>query len=83
VLRAKADFFERRGRKGFAECAEGGKRKPKEDKEEKYIEFYLKLQTAFSFLVLFLYFFFAPFAKPSRPLRSKKSPYFPHRKKYK
>jgi S-disulfanyl-L-cysteine oxidoreductase SoxD len=74
-----AGSFERRGRKGFAECAKEVKEKMN---TKKYLSFsLLRLQLVlsfrFSFLKSFLYFFFAPFAKPLRPLRSKISSWFP------
>jgi hypothetical protein len=58
-------FFERRRREGFAENA-------KEDKEKTaLVSMPIQKHFRYSFLYSFGIFFFAPFAKPSRPLRSK------------
>jgi hypothetical protein len=56
-------FFARRGREGFAENAKEGKEKETKIQENKIFN----ISFLYSFCI-----FFAPFAKPSRPLRSKK-----------
>jgi hypothetical protein len=62
-------FFARRGREGFAENAKEGKERETKIQENKI--FNLIPNFEISFLYSFC-IFFSPFAKPSRPLRSKK-----------
>jgi S-disulfanyl-L-cysteine oxidoreductase SoxD len=72
--------FERRGREGFAESAKEYKNKMKTKNLNIYFEFsqstiFFKFSTLSAGLIYFWYFFgiffSAPFANPSRPLRSK------------
>jgi S-disulfanyl-L-cysteine oxidoreductase SoxD len=82
-----AGNFERRGREGFAKSAKGVKEKVKIKKYSGGSTLRLQLQLQlvlglvlnfwFSFLNFSLYFFSVLFAKPSRPLRSKTSSWFP------
>jgi quinol-cytochrome oxidoreductase complex cytochrome b subunit len=66
-------FFERRGREGYAEYAEKKYEKnTKLNSKSDWKLINLLLQIAVFFLKFWFYFLFsAPFAKPSRPLRSK------------
>jgi hypothetical protein len=60
-------FFERRGREGFAESAEEDKERKRRQNLSQKQRLVFEISNAFYFCI----FFFAPFAKPSRPLRSK------------
>jgi polyferredoxin len=89
-LRAKSDFFERRGREGFAECAKEQpkkrkrrKRKKRKKENSRQVYFESLIEIWLYFLYSFGIFFFAPFAKPLRPLRSKNPPLSPYSNKYK
>jgi hypothetical protein len=64
-------FFERRGREGFAESAEEDKERKRRQNLSQKQRLVFEISNAFYFWFYFCIFFFAPFAKPSRPLRSK------------
>jgi S-disulfanyl-L-cysteine oxidoreductase SoxD len=78
-LREIREFFERRGREGFAESAEEDRRKMKTKGSLNFGSQSFPFLNLFLFSILnyFLYFFSALSAKPSRPLRSKMSSWLP------